>query len=158
MLRLHTALIIPVIFCACGGGGKDAEAPRENSSGTPAPSDAPAQGEAAPAEGGDKPVGTKLMRDVSESKQTFAVGMGGGDPSSLGNFSLRVDDKAVWPPKGPGCDALIDCCTKLLGLSENLALPCLMATGRDKECSTAKRTVHAIAKEQGVTPPASCAP
>jgi len=105
----------------------------------------------------DKPVGTKLLRDVNDSPKDFKLGASDGSEHGLGKISMTVDGQNVWPPAGPGCPELVRCCTALAGLDESLALACLLAAGRDPDCATALRTSVAIAGESGVAPPAACA-
>jgi hypothetical protein len=85
----------------------------------------------------------------------FEIGENQGR-GGLGKYSLRLDGKYIWPPEGEGCHKLVRCCTELSS-TDQLALSCLLALGRDGTCTAALGTVRAIASEQGVTAPASCA-
>jgi hypothetical protein len=101
-----------------------------------------------------KPVGTKLLKDVDASPRTFLVGK--NKKQGLGEYSVQVDGKYVWPPAGEGCESFIACCTELTARKAELSLACQLAIGRDGACSTAKDTVRQIAGEHGLTPPPAC--
>ena len=102
------------------------------------------------------PVGTKLMSDVTESKDVYEIGPGGG--TGMEKFSVMLNGKMVWPPQGEGCERLVKCCNDLATLAEPLALSCLLATARDKNCTTAMATAVGIAQEQSYQLPPACAP
>jgi hypothetical protein len=116
---------------------------------TPSPAASPA-----PAKDGSHPVGTKLLRDVDASPRTFEVGKNEGH--GLGDFSVRVAGKALWPPAGDGCPDLIACCTDLTAREGEMALACQFAVGRDGACPAAKETVRQIAGEHGLELPPTC--
>ena len=108
-----------------------------------------------PADDGSKPVGTKLLRDVDASPRTFLIAKNGG--RGLGDYSVQVDGKYVWPPAGEGCDRLIACCSDLSARSPEISLSCQLAIGRDGACPLAQETVQQIAREQALTLPPACA-
>jgi hypothetical protein len=99
-------------------------------------------------------VGTKLLRDVEASPKQFKVSP--NDGQGLGMFSIAVDGRPVWPPKGDGCAELVRCCTDLVAINKELAVACLLAIGRDGDCTTARRTSSDIALEHGLALPAAC--
>jgi hypothetical protein len=140
-----------VALLACGCGAK--QTPAESSTGQHGPSEAPSS-EPVSASGG-KPIGTKLMRDVDASEKKFEIGENRGE-GGLGKYSLRLDGKYIWPPQGQGCETLVKCCNELATTTDNLALVCLLALGRDGNCSAALETSTQIAREQSVAVPASC--
>jgi hypothetical protein len=121
----------------------------------PAPKSAIGTQQARSSESESKPVGTQLFRDADASEKEFEIGENQGQ-GGLGKYSLRLDGKFIWPPEGGGCNKLVRCCTELSS-TDQLALACLLALGRDGTCTAALGTVKAIAGEQGVSVPASCA-
>ena len=159
-MRMRVTVLAAVLVAgACAGKSAEparpAVSPEPSSGGAAAPpaaSPEPSSGGAA----GDKPVGTKLLRDVNESPKAFNIAKNDGSGSGLGKFLLTVDGRKVWPPEGAGCPDLVRCCTALVSLDESLALACLLATGRDPDCATALRTSVAIARESNAALPAAC--
>jgi hypothetical protein len=154
--------LISAVLLACACAGKTPEPARPAASAAPAPPPQPAAG-AAPSSGGaagdrtsGKPVGTKLLQDANDSPKAYKLAKNDGRGHGLGRISLTVDGRDVWPPEGPGCPELVQCCDGLVGLDESLALACLLAVGRDPDCPTALRTSVAVAGESGVAPPAAC--
>jgi len=103
-----------------------------------------------------KPVGTKLLKDVDASPRTFLVGKNKNKKQGLGEYSVQVDGKYVWPPAGEGCESFIACCNELTARKAELSLACQLAIGRDEVCSKAKETVRQIAGEHGLTPSPAC--
>jgi hypothetical protein len=122
----------------------------------PAASDAPSLGGADGDKLSGKRVGAKLVQDAIASPKTFTVIPNTGDGHGVGKFSVRVDGRDLWPPRGPRCDVLVSCCTALASLEDALGLSCLLAVGRDPDCATALRTSEAIAGENGLALPPSC--
>jgi hypothetical protein len=124
---------------------------------TPAPetpaADAPSSDNASHEPG---PVGTKLVRDVTESPEKYEIGE--APSGGLGGYSIQLEGTPIWPPTGAACEKLVACCTSLAAIAKPLALSCLLAIARDKTCSAAFSTSIAIAKEQSYPLPASCAP
>jgi hypothetical protein len=102
------------------------------------------------------PVGTKLVRDVTESPEKYEIGE--ARSGGLGGYSIQLDGAPIWPPSGAGCEGLVACCSSLAAMAKPLALSCLLAIARDKTCSVAFSTAVAIATEQSYSLPASCAP
>jgi hypothetical protein len=155
---MTAALVLMVIGCA-GGSRGSAEPPAPSGTGSaeaaPATSSAPAASAETAPERSVQPVGSKLFRDVDASPKQFKIAP--NDGHGLGNFSLAVDGRVVWPPRGKGCAELVRCCSALVAASKELALACLLATGRDPNCNVARRTSSEIALEHGVSLPSSCA-
>jgi hypothetical protein len=151
------ALTITVIGCA-GASGRSGDPPKTSTKAVqppnPTPSD-PGAGAQSAQDSSAGSVGAKLVRDVDASPKQFKIGSSNGH--GLGDFSLAVDGRQVWPPQGKGCSELIRCCTDLVALKKELAMACLLATGRDGDCSTALRTSSDIALEHGLALPSSCA-
>ena len=52
---------------------------------------------------GDKPVGTKLLKDAMDSPKKVVLAANDGIGHGLGKVSVTVDGRCLWPPKGPGC-------------------------------------------------------
>jgi hypothetical protein len=164
------AAVVAAVLLAGGCAGKSPEAARPaastspsspppvNAEPTPPPAVAaePAPGAAAAEKPSARPVGTKLMQDAADSPKEFKLHANDGTGHGLGKGALTVDGQNVWPPQGPGCPELVRCCNELVTLDESLALACMLAVGRDPDCSTALRTSVAIAGESGVSPPAAC--
>jgi hypothetical protein len=100
------------------------------------------------------PIGSQLVKEVASSGDQYNVSGNGG--KGLGKYEVSRNGKPVWPPEGEGCVALIECCTELAARADQLALSCLLATGRDRHCVAAKKTAVAIADEQGVALPDTC--
>jgi len=100
------------------------------------------------------PIGSQLVKEVANSGDQYTLGS--NDGQGLGKYAVNRNGKSVWPPAGDGCEALIECCTELAARADQLALSCLLATGRDRHCVAAKKTAVAIAGEQGVTLPDKC--
>jgi hypothetical protein len=96
------------------------------------------------------------LRDVNDSPDKYEIGQGPG--TGMATYSVLLNGAPIWPPQGEGCEQLVQCCDELGALSESLALACLLATGRDRKCDTARATVSAIAKEQSYEVPKACAP
>jgi hypothetical protein len=168
MLWMRLA-VMAVVFLAYGCAGKSAEPARPAASpepspppaaspapSTPPPTGAESSGGAASDQAAARPVGTQLLRDVNDSPKAFKLSKDNGSGHGLGKATLTVDGRNVWPPEGPGCPQLVQCCGALVGLDESLALACLLAAGRDPDCATAQRTSVAIAVESNVSPPAAC--
>ena len=141
-----TVMTLLLISSACGAKSQEPAQPSRTE---------PPAASAAPSPSGDKPVGTKLVQDATNSKRVFTIGENDGSGHGLGKASLTVDGRNVWPPEGPGCPELVRCCTEL-ARDESLALSCLLAVGRDPDCATALRTSVAIAGESGIALPAAC--
>jgi hypothetical protein len=154
--RIAAALTITVIGCA-GASGRSGDQPKTSTEAAqppkPTPSD-PGAGAQSAQDSSAGSVGAKLVRDVDASPKQFTIGPSNGH--GLGDFSLAVDGSPVWPPKGKGCSELVRCCTDLVALKKELAMACLLATGRDGDCSTALRTSSDIAIERGFALPSSC--
>jgi len=100
------------------------------------------------------PVGSQLVSEVTNAGDKYALGS--NDGQGLGKYAVSRNGKSVWPPEGEGCEVLIECCNELASRADQLALSCLLAIGRDRHCVTARKTVVAIAGEQGVELPDSC--
>ena len=80
---------------------------------------------------------------------------GGGFPA----VEVEVDGQNVWPPSGPGCDALIRCCDAAAALHQPAELACRMFIAADTgDCPGARAGIHQYLIESGVSPPAACAP
>lgn len=162
------ALVVAVVLftCACAGKSPGPARPVDSAppvSSAPPPSAAPPVASKPPVGGtpasdepSGKPVGTKLLQDAHDSPKDFRLGKDDGSGHGLGKFSMTVDGRNVWPPEGPGCPELVRCCTALVGLDESVAVACLLAVGRDPDCSTALRTSAAIAGESGLALPTAC--
>jgi hypothetical protein len=135
---------VSLVPLACASGQSSSEPPTAPAAAEPESGDA----------GEEKPVGTKLLRDVTDSKDSYEIGA--NDGQGLGNYSLKLNGKSLWPPQGEGCPALIACCQELAALADPLALSCLLATGRDRDCNVAKNTAVAVANEQAFAVPSSC--
>ena len=148
------ATVVTVLLFAGACAAKSPEPARPASSAEP--SSPPAAGAAPSGGANDKPVGTKLVEDATNSKKVFTIGENDGSGHGLGKASLTVDGRNLWPPEGPGCPELVRCCTELAALDESLALACQLAVGRDPDCPTALHTSVAIAGESNVAPPAAC--
>lgn len=154
-LSMRATVMAAVLFAgACAGKSAEPARPASSPAASPPPAASPAPSSAAPA--GDKPVGTKLLRDANDSPKQFKLAKNDGSGHGLGKFLLTVDGQNVWPPEGPGCPELVQCCTALSAVDESLAVACLLAVGRDPDCATALRTSVAIAGEGNVPPPAAC--
>jgi hypothetical protein len=153
------AVALTIAIAGCAGPSRAAgDQPKSSTEGAHQPEVRPTDPAAdtdSAAQSSARPVGTKLVRDVDASPKQFKIGPNNGQ--GLGDFSLAVDGREVWPPKGNGCQALVRCCTDLVGLNKQLAMACLLATGRDGDCITARRTSSDIALEHGLTLPSSCA-
>jgi hypothetical protein len=143
-----TAMVLALFASACAA--KSPEPAR------PAASAAPSFG------GGDgdklakKGVGAKLMQDAIDSPKVFTLVPNVGDGRGVGQFSVRVDGRPLWPPLGPGCEKLARCCEALASVEDAIGLACLLAVGRDPDCATALRTSEAIAVEHGLSLPPAC--
>ena len=152
---MRTAVVTVALFaCACGAKSREPAQPAQAAS-SAQPSSPPATDAETSSGGGDKPVGTQLVRDATSSKQVFTISKDDGSGHGLGQASLMVDGRNVWPPAGPGCPELVRCCTEL-ARDEAMALSCLLATGRGPDCTTALRTSVAIAAENNIALPAAC--
>lgn len=142
MNAFRSPCVFICLLCACAESTQPSHAPE----GEPPPTDNSSH------QAG--PVGTKLVRDVTESTQRYDVG--DAHSGGLGGYAVQLNGEPVWPPTGPACDKLVACCTALAATAKPLALSCLLATARDKTCSTALSTSIAIATEQSYPLPASC--
>ena len=164
---VRATLMTAVVFAgACAG--KSAEPARPAASPEPSPAaspqaSAPRGGSPEASAGGGgaanekpTPVGNQLIKDVNESQKQFKLVKNDGSGHALGNASLTVDGRNVWPPEGPGCAELVKCCNGIVEADESLALACLLAAGRDPDCPTALRTSVAIAGESNVPTPPAC--
>lgn len=138
-----SSLLLCLLF-GCAASPQPSEAPA---------ADAPPSDHAAHQAG---PVGTKLVRDVTESPEKYVIGE--APSGGLGGYSIQLDGAPIWPPSGAGCEKLVACCTSLAATAKPLALSCLLAIARDKTCSVAFSTSVAIATEQSYPLPTSCAP
>jgi hypothetical protein len=159
MTMMRATLTAAVLFaCACAGKSPEPARPAVSPEPTPPPaaSPEPPSGGAASDEPRARPVGTKLLRDVDESPKAFKLTKDDGSGHGLGKVSLTVDGRNVWPPEGPGCPEMVQCCTELVTTDESMALACLLAVGRDPDCPTALRTSLAVAGESNVPAPATC--
>ena len=147
-----------IVLSPCGGASSSSDAkepPQPAASGTNrAEPKQVAESEQGSSES-QRPVGTKLLRDVDQSPKEFKIGRNDSG-KGLGKFDVTVDGRAIWPPKGEGCADLERCCTELTAINDKLALACLLATDRDGNCATARHTASQIALEQGIQPPTSC--
>jgi hypothetical protein len=149
MWRMH-AMVMAMAVLAIACAAKSPEPAR------PAAPDAPSLGGTAGDKLSEKGVGAKLVQDAIASPKTFTVVPNTREGHGVGKFSVRVNGQDLWPPKGPGCDALVRCCTALASLEDALGLCCLLAVGRDPDCPTAMRTSEAIAGEHGLALPPAC--
>jgi hypothetical protein len=144
------ATVMALVLLASACAGKSPEPAR------PAAGADPSLGGAAGDKLSGKGVGAKLMQDAIDSPTTFTIVPNAGDGHGVGKFSVRVDGRNLWPPRGPGCAELARCCTALAPLEDALGLACLFAVGRDPDCATALRTSEAIAAENGLALPPAC--
>jgi len=143
-----TVMAIVLLATACAGKAPE---PARSIAGA-----APSLGGAAGDKLSEKGVGAKLVQDAINSPKTFTIVPNAGDGHGVGKFSIRVDGRVLWPPKGPGCDELARCCNALATFEDALGLSCLFAVGRDPDCATALRTSVAIAGENGLALPPTC--
>jgi hypothetical protein len=153
---MAAAVAIAVFGCA-GATQTSADHARSSGEANQPPAATPSASAAstdAALEGSARPVGSKLIRDVDASPRVFKIGS--NDGQGLGDYDVTVDGREVWPPKGKGCPELVRCCTDLAATRKELALACLLATGRDADCGTARRTSMDIALEHGFQLPPSC--
>ena len=161
MVHARTSLLLmSLLIAACASTSPGTRSAPDKAAAGGEPASPKAGGQAVGGRDGEelaaKPVGSRLMRDVVDSPKTFEVRPNDGKGHGLGQFSVAVDGRDLWPPAGPGCEVLVRCCTELTSANEYMALACLLAVGRDGDCRTALGTTSAIAKEGGQTPPASC--
>jgi hypothetical protein len=167
MRAVVAAVAVVAGVWACAGKSPEPARPAGGAeptvAGAPPPRSAPPPSRPPPASSArptnnppDRPVGTKLLQDANDSPKAYKLGADDGSGHGLGKAKLTVDGRNVWPPEGPGCPELVKCCTDLVARDDSLALACLLAVGRDPDCSTALRTSEAIAGESGVPLPAAC--
>jgi hypothetical protein len=136
MIKMAGAAVVLTVFVACSTN-PEAQAPHDEGASHP-----------------PGPVGTKLVRDVSESSQAFVIGATPG--AGLRGQNVKVNGAPVWPPRGDHCDSHVKCCAALADLADSLALSCLLATARDRDCKTAMTTSVSIAQEQSYPLPGVC--
>lgn len=146
--------VVALAVTACTSSSQPAQTPATE----PAPSEAsPAEPAPADAEAHHAgPVGTKLVRDVTESPETYEIGEGGSE--GLAGYMISHDGKALWPPTGPQCEMLVSCCQAIASQAKPVALTCLLAVARDKDCGIALSTVRSIVTEQSYAMPGQCQP
>ncbi|HYP98420.1 MAG TPA: hypothetical protein VER96_07085 [Polyangiaceae bacterium] len=152
MKTLWLSSLLSCSLCACSSSTPPAQSPANSA---PPAGDSPHRAPPgdSPHEAG--PVGTQLVRDVTDSPDRYEISE--AQSGGLGGFAMSLNGAPIWPPKGEGCDKLVACCTSLAASEKSLGLACLMATGRDKTCAAAFATAIAVATEGSYALPASCA-
>jgi hypothetical protein len=74
-----------------------------------------------------------------------------------GGVKVSSGGKTVWPPKGPGCEKLVQCCKAASASIRAIGLACQLSVAKPPvDCAKALATVTGIMKEQGKTPPKEC--
>jgi len=81
---------------------------------------------------------------------------GGVVQAKSAGLSVQQDGKSVWPPKGPGCEALVKCCDAFKNDS-TVTLGCqLGVTANPKDCKAASKTIKQMIQELGHKLPVEC--
>ena len=73
-----------------------------------------------------------------------------------GGSQVLTDGKAVWPPKGPGCDGLVKCCDAASKRSSAVGLACQLSVAADPDCAKALESVRKMIPEMGQALPPEC--
>ena len=82
--------------------------------------------------------------------------LGGVVQAKPAGLSVQQDGKSVWPPKGPGCDALVKCCDAFKNDS-TVTLGCqLGVTANANDCKAASKTIKQMIQELGHKLPKEC--
>jgi len=102
-----------------------------------------------------KPVKSLLgsKEDKSTEPPEEIVLSPGGPP---GGSQVLTDGKAVWPPKGPGCDSLVKCCDAASKQSSAVGLSCQLSLAADPDCNKALESVRKMIGELGQALPPEC--
>lgn len=75
---------------------------------------------------------------------------------------LFTNGEPVWPPSGPGCDALVACCDDAAAVDKGASFGCQLAIaaanekGEPEPCVAARADVVAMLTEQKAAIPATC--
>ncbi len=82
--------------------------------------------------------------------------LGGVVQAQSSGLNVTQDGKSVWPPKGPGCEALVKCCDAFKNDS-TVTLGCQLAvTANPKDCKVASKTAKKLIQELGHKLPKEC--
>jgi hypothetical protein len=102
---------------------------------------------------GDDPRRTGPSSDLTKPQVTLRP----GGPDDPGGTQVLVDGKAVWPPSGPGCEALVSCCRAAAAVERAFGLACQLGLAqRRSSCGDAQVVLKRIIQERGATVPAAC--
>lgn len=99
----------------------------------------------------------KDEKEASGSKDKVVVEIVEGGEDMPGKAKIMSDGKPVWPPEGPGCDRLVECCNAASKESSAVGLGCQLSVGaKPLDCVKALDKVRDIISELGLKTPAEC--
>jgi hypothetical protein len=108
------------------------------------------------------------MRHVLLAALVSLAACGGSPPpaeepaAGAPTMVLFTEGEPVWPPSGPGCDALIACCDdaatvdKGANFAYQLAIAAANEKGEPEPCVAARADIAAMLAEQNAAIPATC--
>jgi hypothetical protein len=73
-----------------------------------------------------------------------------------GGSQVLSDGKAVWPPKGPGCENLVKCCDAASKKDSAVGLACQLSLAADPDCAKALQSVKSMITQMGQALPPEC--
>jgi len=99
----------------------------------------------------------KGEKEKSASNDKVVVEIVEGGEDMPGNAKILSDGKPVWPPKGPGCERLVECCNSASKDSSAVGLACQLSVGaKPLDCVKALDKVRGIISELGLKTPGEC--
>jgi hypothetical protein len=142
--------IAAVCLCAVAGcKSKEAEIGKDKDKRAAPRADSPRPDPGKTEPGKDRP------RPASDKKGKVVIKPGTRDLP--GGVKVSSGGKPVWPPKGPGCEKLVQCCIAASASVRALGLACQLSVAKPPvDCGKALATVTGIMKEQGKTLPKEC--
>lgn len=96
-------------------------------------------------------------KETSGSKDKVVVEIVEGGEDMPGKAKIMSDGKPLWPPEGPGCDRLVECCNSASRDSSAVGLACQLSVAeKPQDCVKALDSVRGIISELGLKTPGEC--
>lgn len=144
--------VVTAVCLFAVAGCKSKETEKETKA--PAPAD-PGKTEPMRTEPGKTEPGKPRPTPAPDKKSKVVIQPGTRDLP--GNVKVSSGGKPVWPPTGPGCEKLVQCCKVASASVRAIGLACQLSVAKPPvDCGKALKTVTGIMKEQGKTPPKEC--
>jgi|GEM_PF-4035418 len=100
------------------------------------------------------------QEQTASHKQQIEATASSNTPAALGGVIIKSDGKNIWPPKGPGCETLIQCCQAAeKNKIQSAGLFCQLSLAADPaDCKKALELVTQFLVDSKADLPPDCSP